>query len=69
MTRTPPTVINHVYGAMVRLGLGRGDRYILTVAGRRTGRPRSTPVDVMHSGDRRWLVAPYGVTAASKPGW
>jgi hypothetical protein len=41
---------------------GEGDRHILSVAGRKTGQPHSTPVDVMEQGGRRWLVAPYGVT-------
>jgi len=43
-------------------GRGRGKRYlhVLTVAGRRTGQPRSTPVDVMDVAGQRFLVAPYG---------
>lgn len=55
-------LVNGVFATMVRLGLGKDYRFILTVAGRRTGKPRSTPVDVMRAGDQRWLVAPYGVT-------
>jgi deazaflavin-dependent oxidoreductase (nitroreductase family) len=47
---------------MTRLGLGKGYRHILTVRGRKTGEPHSTPVDVMRNGDQRWLVAAYGVT-------
>lgn len=45
-------------------GRGRGAsyRHILTVAGRTTGVPRSTPVDVMAIDGHRWLVAPYGET-------
>src|SRR6266545_3598454 len=35
-------------------------RHILTVPGRKTGRPYSTPVDVIDLDDRRWLVAGYG---------
>lgn len=55
-------LVNLVFGAMTRRGLGKDYRYILTVRGRKTGEPRSTPVDVMRQGDRRWLVAAYGVT-------
>ena len=55
-------LINEVFSAMVRLGLGKNYRYILTVPGRNTGIPRSVPVDVMDDGSQRWLVAPYGVT-------
>jgi deazaflavin-dependent oxidoreductase (nitroreductase family) len=32
----------------------------LTTIGRKTGRPRSTPVTLVEKGDQRWLVAPYG---------
>jgi deazaflavin-dependent oxidoreductase (nitroreductase family) len=49
--------------ATIRLGLrwGVGPRhtYLLTVRGRRTGRPYSTPVTLVE-GTGRYLVAPYG---------
>ena len=45
---------------MTRLGLGASYRYVLTVAGRKTGRLYSTPVDVMEVAGDRWLVAGYG---------
>ncbi len=38
-------------------GWGADYRYVLTVTGRRTGRPYSTPVDVMRCNGRRYLVA------------
>jgi len=53
-------LINRIFRAMTRLGLGASYRQILTVAGRRTGRLYSTPVDVMEVGGHRWLVAGYG---------
>jgi deazaflavin-dependent oxidoreductase (nitroreductase family) len=34
---------------------------VLTVAGRKTGAPRSTPVQLLVVNGERWLVAPYGV--------
>jgi len=55
-------MINSVFQAMIRLGLGKEYRHILTVRGRRTGNPYSTPVDVMQRDGQRWLVAAYGVT-------
>jgi deazaflavin-dependent oxidoreductase (nitroreductase family) len=55
-------LINLVFGMMTRRGLGKSYRHILTVRGRKTGEPRSTPVDIMQDGDQRWLVAGYGVT-------
>ena len=53
-------LVNLVFTALTRVGLGARYRHVLTVPGRRTGRLYSTPVDVMHEGGRRWLVAPYG---------
>lgn len=45
------------------LGLGPRSTYLLTVAGRRSGAPRSTPVTLVEEGGQRWLVAPYGEVA------
>ncbi len=53
-------LINWVFRAITRLGLGASYRHILTVRGRKTGMLRSTPVDVMVFGGDRWLVAGYG---------
>lgn len=53
--------INAVFRLLTRLGMGARYRHILTVRGRRSGQPYSTPVDVMENGGRRFLVAPYGV--------
>jgi deazaflavin-dependent oxidoreductase (nitroreductase family) len=52
---------NALFSGLTRLGVGARYRHILTVRGRRTGTPHSTPVDVMDVGGARWLVAPYGV--------
>jgi deazaflavin-dependent oxidoreductase (nitroreductase family) len=53
--------INGVFRLLTRLGLGAKYRHILTVRGRKSGKLYWTPVDVMESGGRRFLVAPYGV--------
>lgn len=55
-------VVNAVFRAMTRLGIGARYRHVLMVRGRRTGAEHSVPVDVMSDGERRWLVAPYGET-------
>lgn len=55
-------LVNRAFAAMTRMGLGKSYRHILTVPGRRTGTPHSTPVDVMTRDGERWLVAGYGVT-------
>lgn len=59
---TGTRAVNRVFAAMTRFGIGKGYRHVLTVPGRTSGRPRSTPVDVMESAGLRWLVAAYGVT-------
>jgi deazaflavin-dependent oxidoreductase (nitroreductase family) len=45
---------------LLRLGLAPRTTVLLTVPGRRTGRPRSTPVTLVEEDGQRWLVAPYG---------
>ncbi len=54
---------NTLITALLRIGVGPPRTYLLTVAGRKTGRPLTTPVTLVESGDRRWLVAPYGEVA------
>ncbi len=44
---------------LARWGIGGRHMYILTVRGRTSGRPHSTPVRLIEGGER-WLVAPYG---------
>jgi deazaflavin-dependent oxidoreductase (nitroreductase family) len=45
---------------LIALGVAPAHMYLLTATGRRTGRPRSTPVTLVERGADRWLVAPYG---------
>jgi deazaflavin-dependent oxidoreductase (nitroreductase family) len=52
--------INRLVRFLLRLGLMPGPTYLLTVAGRRSGRPFSTPVTLVEDDGARWLVAPYG---------
>ena len=54
---------NRIIRALLRLGLGPRGTYLLTVAGHRSGAPRSTPVTLVEDGGRRWLVSPYGEVA------
>jgi deazaflavin-dependent oxidoreductase (nitroreductase family) len=51
---------NSLVGPLARLGLAGRRTHVLTVPGRKTGRPRSTPVQVLFLAGERWLVAPYG---------
>jgi deazaflavin-dependent oxidoreductase (nitroreductase family) len=45
---------------LLRTPFAPAHTYLLTVRGRRTGRPHSTPVRLVERGGSRWLVAPYG---------
>ncbi len=54
---------NRLVRLLLKLGLMPGPTYLLTVPGRRTGRPLSTPVTLVEEVDSRWLVAPYGDVA------
>lgn len=52
-------LLNRLVRALLRMGMGPRHTYLLTVAGRRTGRLYSTPVTLVEEDGRRWLVAPY----------
>jgi deazaflavin-dependent oxidoreductase (nitroreductase family) len=50
-------LLNRIVRGMYRLGLRMGPVQILTVAGRRSGKPRSTPVSLLTVDGRRCIVA------------
>jgi deazaflavin-dependent oxidoreductase (nitroreductase family) len=43
------------------VGFGRNPTYLLTVRGRKSGQPRSTPISVIEQDGKRFLLSPYGV--------
>jgi len=53
-------VFNRVVTWLIRLRVPMGPRALLTVPGRKTGLPRTTPVAVVRSGESWQLMAPYG---------
>jgi len=55
--------VNALVHVLLRAGLGPPRTYLLTVPGRRTGQPRSTPVTLVETGGQRCLVAPYGAVS------
>jgi deazaflavin-dependent oxidoreductase (nitroreductase family) len=65
--------LNAVVRPLARLGLAGPHTHVLTVRGRVSGKPWSTPVSIVRDGDERWLVAPYGernwVRNARAAGW
>jgi len=61
-----PGVVTKAFNGIVvlltRAGLSVAGSRILTVRGRSSGRPRSTPVNLLTAGDQRYLVSPRGQT-------
>jgi deazaflavin-dependent oxidoreductase (nitroreductase family) len=53
-------VLNALVRPLARLGLTGPRTHLLTVPGRNTGRPWSTPVSLVELDGERYLVAPYG---------
>jgi len=53
---------NRVFGFVAGLGIGLRHNYRLSVAGRKSGRIYSTPVNLLEHDGRTYLVAPRGET-------
>jgi deazaflavin-dependent oxidoreductase (nitroreductase family) len=54
---------NSLLKGLIRLGMPFGNTVVLTVPGRKTGEPRSTPITLQVEGARRFAMAPYGEVA------
>jgi deazaflavin-dependent oxidoreductase (nitroreductase family) len=52
--------LNPVVRRLMRAGLPFGPNTLLTVRGRSSGLPRTTPVAVVEVGGRRWLIGTFG---------
>ncbi|HYV06397.1 MAG TPA: nitroreductase family deazaflavin-dependent oxidoreductase [Blastocatellia bacterium] len=53
---------NRAFGVLVRLGLSLPHNYLLEVRGRKTGRIYSTPVNLLETNGKKYIVAPRGYT-------
>jgi deazaflavin-dependent oxidoreductase (nitroreductase family) len=53
-------VVNALVRPLARLGLVGPRTHLLTVPGRRSGKPWTTPVSLVELGGERYAVAPYG---------
>jgi deazaflavin-dependent oxidoreductase (nitroreductase family) len=62
MQRAPKFVdlLNPLFGRLLRAGLPLGPNGLLTVRGRRSGVPRTTPVAIVERDGRRWVVGTFG---------
>ncbi|QBD75839.1 nitroreductase family deazaflavin-dependent oxidoreductase [Ktedonosporobacter rubrisoli] len=52
---------NALATTLVRAGIKMGPIHLLTVRGRKSCQPRTTPVAVVEQNGQRYLIAPYGV--------
>lgn len=59
-------LLNPLVGRLLGLGIGMGPKrtpmVLLTIKGRKTGQPRTTPVNVFHRGDRSYVFGTFGET-------
>src|SRR5215468_4625327 len=53
----PVRVVNRLYGWITGIGFGRPNSYLLQVSGRKTGKIRSVPVNVLSYNGTLFLVA------------
>ena len=58
--------VNRLYGWITSIGFGLPNSYLLQVSGRRTGKIRSVPVNVLSYNGRLFLVATRGHTQWSR---
>jgi deazaflavin-dependent oxidoreductase (nitroreductase family) len=54
------SVFNAIAKPLLAIGMPMGFNGLLTVAGRRTGQPRTTPVAIIEVDGRRWIWCPWG---------
>jgi deazaflavin-dependent oxidoreductase (nitroreductase family) len=64
MDRPPVAVrlVDPVVRRLLRSGLPLGPNALITVAGRRSGQPRSAGVALLEVSGRRWVMSAYGET-------
>ena len=53
-------MFNRVAQGMLRAGVPMGPNALITVRGRKSGEPRTTPVALIEIDGRRWVSSPYG---------
>lgn len=53
-------VLNPLLVSLIRVGVTGGRNALLTVRGRKSGHPRTTPVAVIEVGGRRWIQGAFG---------
>jgi len=62
----PVRVVNRLYGWITGIGFGRPNSYLLQVSGRKTGKIRSVPINVLSYNGKLFLVGTRGHTQWSR---
>jgi deazaflavin-dependent oxidoreductase (nitroreductase family) len=52
--------INRMMTRMIQWNIAPRNTYLMTVVGRKTGKPYTTPVTLVERNGKRWLISPYG---------
>ena len=54
------TLFNPIAGRLLKAGLPMGPNALITIRGRTSGEPRSTPLAIVEADGRRWVWSPWG---------
>src|ERR671931_2307196 len=54
------SAFNPIAGFLLSIGVPMGFNGLITIAGRKSGLPRTTPVAIIDVSGRRWVWAPWG---------
>lgn len=54
------TFFNPIAKTLLSVGVPLGYNALLTIRGRRSGEPRTTPIAIIDTDGRRWVWAPFG---------
>jgi deazaflavin-dependent oxidoreductase (nitroreductase family) len=52
---------NLIISSLLRLGISMGSFALLTVRGRKSGKPVETPISIFVRGEKSYLISPYGI--------
>ena len=52
--------VNPIARCLLVTGIPMGPNMLVTVRGRKSGLPRTTPLTIVELSGRRWLMSPYG---------
>ena len=54
------SLLNPIAAFLLFIGVPMGPNGLITIRGRKSGRPRTTPVAIIEYAGRRWVWAPWG---------